>query len=109
MAALHDRDFEGLIAVLDPDVIVRVDETAGRAGLLKRLGARSPLRGRLGARKRCSWIAPRAHFSAPRTSLGAQRYLVIGGTIVVAEGKIVPGVFPGPALLGAGKRWGFHD
>jgi len=32
------------------------------------------------------------------------RYLVVGGTIVVDEGEIVPGVFPGRALLGAGKR-----
>ena len=76
MAALHAGDFEGLIAVLDPDVIVRVDEAVGRPGapravrgaekwararsrLLKRLEARSPLRRRLGARKRCWWIGAR--------------------------------------------------
>jgi hypothetical protein len=32
------------------------------------------------------------------------RYLVVSGTIVVDQGKIVPDVFPGRALLGAGKR-----
>jgi hypothetical protein len=37
----------------------------------------------------------------PRVSV---RYLVVGGTIVVDEGEIVPGVFPGHALLGPGKR-----
>jgi hypothetical protein len=32
------------------------------------------------------------------------RYLVVGGTVVVDEGKIVPDVFPGRALLGPRKR-----
>ncbi|HEY3841080.1 MAG TPA: sigma-70 family RNA polymerase sigma factor [Bryobacteraceae bacterium] len=32
LAALRGGDFEGLIAVLDPDVVVRIDETAGRPG-----------------------------------------------------------------------------
>ena len=31
------------------------------------------------------------------------RYLVVGGTIVVDEGKIVPNVYPGRALLGPGR------
>ena len=31
------------------------------------------------------------------------RYLVVGGTVVVDEGKIVPDVFPGRAILGPGK------
>ncbi len=31
-------------------------------------------------------------------------YLVVGGTVVVDEGKIVPDVFPDRALLGTGKR-----
>jgi len=36
-------------------------------------------------------------------------YLVVGGTVVVDEGKIVPDVFPGQALLGPGKRSASHD
>jgi len=32
MAALHGGDFEGLIAVLDPDVVVRGEEAAGKPG-----------------------------------------------------------------------------
>ncbi len=32
IGALHAGDFEGLISVLDPDVIVRMDEAAGRPG-----------------------------------------------------------------------------
>jgi len=31
------------------------------------------------------------------------RYLVVGGTLVVDEGKTVADVFPGRALLGPGK------
>jgi len=49
-------------------------------------------------------ISDRSTFAKPmEPSLGV-RYLVVGGTIVVDEGKIVPDVFPGRALLGAGKR-----
>jgi N-acyl-D-aspartate/D-glutamate deacylase len=49
-------------------------------------------------------ITDRSTFAKPmEPSLGV-RYLVVGGTIVVDEGKIVPDVFPGRALLGAGKR-----
>jgi hypothetical protein len=31
------------------------------------------------------------------------RYLVVGGTVLVDEGRIVPDVFPGRAILGTGK------
>ena len=31
------------------------------------------------------------------------RYLVVGGTLLVDEGKLVPDVFPGRAILGPGK------
>jgi hypothetical protein len=32
LTALRSRDFDGLIAVLDPDLVVRVDEAAARPG-----------------------------------------------------------------------------
>jgi hypothetical protein len=49
-------------------------------------------------------IRDRATFEKPmETSVGV-RYLVVGGTVVVDEGKIVPDVFPGRALMGQGKR-----
>ena len=32
LTALKSADFEGLVAVLDPDVLVRIDEAAGRPG-----------------------------------------------------------------------------
>jgi ketosteroid isomerase-like protein len=32
LEALRRRDFEGLVAVLDPDIVVRIDEAAARPG-----------------------------------------------------------------------------
>ncbi|MGA2415260.1 MAG: amidohydrolase family protein [Candidatus Sulfotelmatobacter sp.] len=49
-------------------------------------------------------ISDRSTFTKPMEPSVGVRYLVVGGTIVVDEGKIVPVVFPGRALLGVGKR-----
>ena len=49
-------------------------------------------------------ISDRSTFAKPMEPSVGVRYLVVGGTIVVDDGKIVPDVFPGRALLGAGKR-----
>jgi N-acyl-D-aspartate/D-glutamate deacylase len=49
-------------------------------------------------------ITDRSTFAKPMEPSVGARYLVVSGTIVVDEGKIVPDVFPGRALLGAGKR-----
>ena len=49
-------------------------------------------------------IADRSTFAKPMEPSVGVRYLVVSGTIVVDEGKIVPDVFPGRALLGAGER-----
>jgi N-acyl-D-aspartate/D-glutamate deacylase len=48
-------------------------------------------------------ITDRATFEKPMEPSVGVRYLVVGGTLVVDEGKIVPDVFPGRALLGPGK------
>src|SRR6202453_2694277 len=48
-------------------------------------------------------ISDRSTFEKPMEPSVGVRYLVVGGTIVVDEGKIVPDVFPGRALLGPGK------
>ncbi|MFZ1007463.1 MAG: amidohydrolase family protein [Candidatus Sulfotelmatobacter sp.] len=45
-------------------------------------------------------ISDRSTFEKPMEPSMGVRYLVVGGSIVVDEGKIVPGVFPGRALLG---------
>ncbi len=49
-------------------------------------------------------ISDRSTFEKPMEPSVGVRYLVVGGTLVVDEGKIVPEVFPGRALLGQGKR-----
>ena len=51
-------------------------------------------------------ISDRSTFEKPmEPSLGV-RYLVVGGTVVVDDSKIVPDVFPGRAILGPGKVGG---
>ena len=49
-------------------------------------------------------ISDRATFEKPMEPSVGVRYLVVGGTVVVDEGKIVPDVFPGRALLGTKNR-----
>jgi N-acyl-D-aspartate/D-glutamate deacylase len=54
-------------------------------------------------------ISDRATFEKPMEPSAGVRYLMVGGTVVVDEGKIVPDVFPGRALLGPGKVSASHD
>jgi N-acyl-D-aspartate/D-glutamate deacylase len=49
-------------------------------------------------------VSDRSTFEKPMEPSVGVRYLVVGGTVVVSQGKIVPDVFPGRALLGPGKR-----
>jgi len=49
-------------------------------------------------------ITDRSTFEKPMEPSTGVRYLVVGGTLLVDEGKLVPDVFPGRALLGPGKR-----
>jgi len=48
-------------------------------------------------------IRDHATFEKPMEPSVGVRYLVVGGTVVVDEGKIVPDVYPGRAILGPGK------
>jgi N-acyl-D-aspartate/D-glutamate deacylase len=54
-------------------------------------------------------ISDRSTFAKPMEPSVGVHYLLVGGTVVVDEGKIVPDVFPGRALLGPGKRSALHD
>ncbi|MGC2290718.1 MAG: amidohydrolase family protein [Candidatus Acidiferrales bacterium] len=51
-------------------------------------------------------ISDRATFAKPMEPSVGVRYLLVAGTVVVDEGKIVPDVFPGRALAG---RTALHD
>jgi N-acyl-D-aspartate/D-glutamate deacylase len=48
-------------------------------------------------------ISDRSTFAKPMEPSVGVRYLVVGGTVLIDEGKIVPDIFPGRALLGGGK------
>jgi len=48
-------------------------------------------------------ITDRATFEKPMEPSVGVRYLVVGGTVLVDGGKLVPDVFPGRALVGPGK------
>jgi len=50
-----------------------------------------------------SAIRDQATFEKPMEPSTGVHYLIVGGTVLVNEGKIVPDVFPGRALLGPGK------
>jgi N-acyl-D-aspartate/D-glutamate deacylase len=54
-------------------------------------------------------ISDRSTFQKPMEPSVGVRYLVVGGTVVIDDGKIVPDVFPGRALLGPGKQSTSHD
>lgn len=48
-------------------------------------------------------ISDRATFQTPMEPSIGVRYLLVGGTILINEGKLVPDLFPGRALRGPGK------
>ena len=76
LAALRSGDFDGLIAVLDPDVLVRIDEAGARPGAPREIrGARN-------------WARGAVAFS--RTARFAQPALVDGsvGIIFAPDGKL---------------------
>jgi len=53
-------------------------------------------------------ISDRATFEKPMEPSVGVHYLLVGGTMVIDDGKIVPDVFPGRALVGPGKTAGGH-
>jgi N-acyl-D-aspartate/D-glutamate deacylase len=48
-------------------------------------------------------IADRSTFEKPMEPSVGVHYLLVGGTPLIDDGKLVPGIFPGRALLGPGK------
>ena len=49
-------------------------------------------------------ITDKSTFQAPMEPSTGVKYLVVSGTVIVDQGKVVPDVFPGRALLPAGRR-----
>ena len=59
LTALRNGDFEGLVAVLDPDVIVRIDEAAARPGAAREIrGARNWAKGAVAFSQMASSVHP---------------------------------------------------
>jgi N-acyl-D-aspartate/D-glutamate deacylase len=56
-----------------------------------------------------STITDRSTFEKPMEPSVGVRYLVVAGTLIVDEGKIVPDVFPGRPLLGSSRPSAAHD
>jgi hypothetical protein len=54
-------------------------------------------------------ISDRSTFTKPMEPSTGVHYLVVGGTLLIDQGKLVPDIFPGRALLGPGKRSASHD
>ena len=54
-------------------------------------------------------ISDRSTFQKPMEPSVGVRYLIVGGTVIVDDGKIATDVFPGRALLGPGKRSASHN
>jgi hypothetical protein len=59
LTALRAGDFEGLVAVLDPDVVVRIDEAAARPGPAREIrGARDWAKGAIAFSKLAGAVEP---------------------------------------------------
>jgi len=48
-------------------------------------------------------IADRATYQAPMETSTGMRFVIVGGTVLIDQGKMVPDTFPGKALVGPGK------
>jgi N-acyl-D-aspartate/D-glutamate deacylase len=48
-------------------------------------------------------IADRSTYQAPMEPSVGVRYLVVGGTVLIDQGKMLADVFPGRAILGPGR------
>jgi N-acyl-D-aspartate/D-glutamate deacylase len=48
-------------------------------------------------------ITDRATYQSPMETSAGMRFVIVGGTVLIDQGKMVPDTFPGRALLGPGK------
>lgn len=49
-------------------------------------------------------IADRSSYAHPMEPSTGVQYLIVGGTVLIDQGKMVSDVFPGRALLGPAKK-----
>jgi N-acyl-D-aspartate/D-glutamate deacylase len=48
-------------------------------------------------------ITDHSTFEKPKQPSEGMRYVLVGGTVIIDQGKAVPSIFPGNAILGRGK------
>jgi N-acyl-D-aspartate/D-glutamate deacylase len=48
-------------------------------------------------------IADRSTYQKPMEPSTGMKFVIVGGTVLIEQGKLVPGTFPGKALLGPGR------
>jgi N-acyl-D-aspartate/D-glutamate deacylase len=48
-------------------------------------------------------ISDRSTFQKPMEPSVGVHYLLVGGTVLIDDGKMVPDIYPGRAILGPGK------
>lgn len=103
LTALRHGDFEGLLTVLDPDVVVRIDETAGRPGAPREIrGARNWAAGAIAFSQALRFAQPAlingsvGIVFAPRGKLSrVLSFTILNGKIASVE------IIADPARLGA--------
>ena len=49
-------------------------------------------------------VADRATYQAPMETSTGMQFVIVGGTVLIDQGKLMPHTFPGKALLGPGKQ-----
>jgi N-acyl-D-aspartate/D-glutamate deacylase len=49
-------------------------------------------------------ITDRATYKAPMETSAGMQFVIVGGTVLIDEGKLVPNTYPGKALVGTGKQ-----
>jgi N-acyl-D-aspartate/D-glutamate deacylase len=49
-------------------------------------------------------VTDRATYQSPMEPSSGMQFVIVGGTVLIDQGKLVPNTFPGKVLLGPGKR-----
>ncbi len=101
LAALRSGDFEGLIAVLDPDVVVRIEEGAGRPGAPREIrGAEKWAKGAIAFSRLVRSMGPALVNGNAGLIWAPHGRLLRALTFTIADGKIVQAeVIADPARL----------
>ncbi|HEV2498394.1 MAG TPA: sigma-70 family RNA polymerase sigma factor [Terriglobia bacterium] len=101
LAAMRSGDFKALVAVLDPDVVVRIDETAARAGgPMEIRGAENWAKGAIAFARHIQFVGPALVNGNAGLIWAPHGQLLRALTFRIVEGKIVQAeVIADPARL----------